>query len=636
MDIKQIINIFRRWLWLLIAGTILGGALGYYLSNRQTPVYQASTRFVILRAAQTTYDYYSYVDSQQLIGTYAQLLTTENLLYQASQELGFPVMKGQASAEQIGDTQFVQLTVRDTDPYKAAAIANGLVKVLIDQNDQLQSVRYDSAEMNLQDRIDNAQEQINLLETQISELSATAVEDEIAKVQAEMDSVQGQINEIKNQLNQIDPLSTLEADIAQRGALQARLDELTPILTLYQDFYTQLVVLGETDASQDLTPTQLDQLKTTLNLYQQIYLNSISSLETLRLAKAQNTPNVVQVETAVKPTSPISPRPMQSAMIAAVIGLLVTGLIVFLAEYMDDTLKTPDEIKAVLGVPVIGFIADLQKNPDGEEALGTYVARQPRSPVAEAFRSLRTNLEYTSIDHPLKTVLFTSSGEAEGKTTVVSNFAVVVAQSGKKVLVLESDLRRPRVHAMFNKPNRVGLSDVLAGKIAIRDVIKPIEQIPNLEIITCGTLPPNPSELIGSARMTQILTELETMYDFIVIDSPPTLVADAQILSNRVDGILFVVIPGKTRALAAARPLEQLNTIGAHILGVVVNRIPRTKDYYYGGYDYYSPYYRGSYYHKKSAEQGSDFAEAQESNPRHFFTSIGKKTKKSPDEEGKN
>ena len=634
MEIKQIINIFRRWLWLLVAGTILGGTLGYYLSNRQTPVYQASTRFVILRAAQTTYDYYSYIDSQQLIATYAQLLTTENLLYQASQELGFPVMKGQASAEQIGDTQFVQLTVRDTDPYKAAAIANGLVKVLIDQNDQLQSVRYDSAEMNLQDRIDNAQEQINLLEKQISELSATAVKDEIAKVQAEMDSVQGQINEIKNQLNQIDPLSTLEADVAQREALQARLDELTPILTLYQDIYTQLVVLGETDTSQDLTPTQLDQLKTTLNLYQQIYLNSISSLETLRLAKAQNTPNVVQVETAVKPTSPISPRPTQSALIAAVIGLLLTGLIVFLAEYMDDTLKTPDEIKAVLGVPVIGFIADLQKNPDGEDALGTYVARQPRSPVAEAFRSLRTNLEYTSIDHPLQTVLVTSSGEGEGKTTIVSNFAVAVAQSGKKVLVLEGDLRRPRVHVMFNKPNRVGISEVLAGKLTIKDVIKPIEQVPNLEIITCGTLPPNPAELLGSARMTQILTDLKAMYDFIVIDSPPTLVADTQILSNRVDGILFVMIPGKTRAVAAARPLEQLNNVGAHILGVVVNRIPRTKDYYYGGYDYYSPYYRGSYY-KESAGQGSDSSEAQELTPHHFFMGFGKKRKKTTDEEGK-
>ena len=150
MDIKQFFVAAKRWLWFLILGTFLGAAGGYFFSSRQTPVYQASTRFVVLRAAQTTYDYYSYLDSQQLISTYAQLLSTESLLAQASQELGIPVRKGQATAAQINDTQFVQLTVKDTDAEKAALIANGLVKVLIDQNEQLQSVRYISAEQNLQ------------------------------------------------------------------------------------------------------------------------------------------------------------------------------------------------------------------------------------------------------------------------------------------------------------------------------------------------------------------------------------------------------------------------------------------------------------------------------------------------------
>ena len=140
MDIKQLFSTFKRWLWLVVLGTIIVGALGYYLSSRQTPVYQAQARFVILPAAQTTYDYYSYLNNLNIISTYTQLLTTEDLLFEASNRLGFPVMKGQATATQVGETQFVVLTVKDTDPYKAAVIANGLVDILIDQNAKLQTV----------------------------------------------------------------------------------------------------------------------------------------------------------------------------------------------------------------------------------------------------------------------------------------------------------------------------------------------------------------------------------------------------------------------------------------------------------------------------------------------------------------
>ncbi len=134
----------------------------------------------------------------------------------------------------------------------------------------------------------------------------------------------------------------------------------------------------------------------------------------------------------------------------------------------------------------------------------------------------------------------------------------------------------------------------------IDEVTKNFEQIENLSIITCGTLPPNPAELLGSERMTRIIEELETKYDFIVIDSPPMVVSDAQILSSKVDGIIFVIIPGQTRAITAKRPIEELRRIGSRVLGVVVNKIPRNRDYYYGGYNYYSPYSNHYAYHKES------------------------------------
>ncbi len=602
MDIKQLFSIFKRWLWLVVLGTIIGGSIGYYLSSRQTPVYQARARFVILPSAQTTYDYYSYLNNMNIISTYTELLTTEDLLYEASNRLGFPVMKGQATATQVGETKFVVLTVKDADPYKAAVIANGLVDILIDQNVKLQTVQYESAERNLQARVDQAEEQISIIESQITSLSTEILQKQIENVQAQMTDVQSQINALKLDMSDIDPLSESEVDRARLANDQAKIDELSPILTLYQEIYTQLIVLGRTPDTGEVSSVDLDRLKTTLQLYQQIYISSISSLETLRLSKAQSTPTVMQVETAIKPTTPISPKPLQSAMLAAAIGLFVTAGFAFLIEFLDDTLKTPDEIKDVLEVPVIGFIGELKHNPKEDEvALGVYVAKNPRSPVAEAFRSLRTNLEYSSVDNPARTMLVTSSGESEGKSTIAANLAIVEAQSGKKVVIVDGDMRRPKVHVQFNKSNRRGLSDVVTGKLTIDDVVKTYDQVENLSVITCGTIPPNPSELLGSERMSQTLKDLEERFDLVIIDTPPMIVSDAQILSSKVDGVIFVVIPGQTRAIAALRPMEELRRIDSTVMGVVANKIPRSRDYYYGGYNYYSPYNSNHYsYHSES------------------------------------
>jgi len=601
MDIKQLFSIFKRWLWLVVLGAIIGGALGYYLSSRQTPIYQAQARFVILPAAQTTYDYYSYLNNLDIISTYTQLLTTEDLLYEASNRLGFPVMKGQATASQVAETKFVVLTVKDTDPYKAAVIANGLVDILIDQNVKLQTVQFESAERNLQTRVDQAEEQIAALEGQITSLSTEILQKQIENVQAQMTDVQSQINAIKLDMSEIDPFSESEVDRARLANDQAKIDELSPILSLYQEIYTQLVVLGKTSDSGEASSVDLDRLKTTLNLYQQIYISSINSLETLRLSKAQSTPTVMQVETANKPTTPISPKPVQSALLAAAIGLFVTAGFAFLVEFLDDTLKTPDDIKDLLDTPVIGFIGELKNNPkQGEDSLGVFVAKNPRSPVAEAFRSLRTNLEYSSVDDPARIILVTSSGESEGKSTVAANLAIVEAQSGKNVIIIDADMRRPKVHVQFNKSNRRGLSDVVTGKLRIEDVVKTYDQVENLSIITCGTIPPNPSELLGSERMSQTLKDLEERFDLVVIDTPPMIVSDAQILSGKVDGVIFVVIPGQTRAIAALRPIEELHRIGSHVLGIVANKIPKSRDYYYGGYNYYSPYSNHYTYHTES------------------------------------
>jgi capsular exopolysaccharide synthesis family protein len=250
---------------------------------------------------------------------------------------------------------------------------------------------------------------------------------------------------------------------------------------------------------------------------------------------------------------------------------------------MDDTLKTPQDIANVLGLPVVGSVVNESAM---EKSEGTpYVSANPRSPMAETFRTLRTNLEFASVDKPLKTILVTSPGTSEGKTTVASNLAAVMAQANKRVILLEGDLRRPRVHRALGMSNQVGLSDVFRGQMDIRDVAR-YSKVKDLAVITSGSLPPNPAELLGSARMAQILARLVESASVVIIDSPPFVVTDSTVLSAKVDGVLLVIQPGKTSAEAARTMLAQLERAGAHVVGVVLNRVSRKTGNYYGYYRY--------------------------------------------------
>ena len=280
--------------------------------------------------------------------------------------------------------------------------------------------------------------------------------------------------------------------------------------------------------------------------------------------------------------------------------MLAAG-IAFLVEYLDDTLKTMEDIERVLQLPVVGYIAQIQYDSKNEESL--YVTRQPRSPVSEAFRLLRTNLEFAGVDRPLRRILVTSAGPAEGKTTIAVNLAAIMAQGGKRVTLVDADLRRPTVHRFLGLSNKVGLSDLFRGAASVRMVSQQVEDVETVSVLTSGSLPPNPTELLASVRMEQILQEAEQEADILILDSPPSLVADVQVLASKVDGVILVIYPGHTQEDAALATLEMLNRAGARTLGVVLNRIPRDRSDYYGGYRHYSPYYSGyHYYHSDDGQ----------------------------------
>jgi len=305
------------------------------------------------------------------------------------------------------------------------------------------------------------------------------------------------------------------------------------------------------------------------------------------------------IEPANLPNRPTDPNTMIMVLLSAVVALAIAAAAAYLIEYMDDTLKSPEEINHVLDLPVVGFITEVEKG----KTLESYLTNQPRSGVAEAFRSLRTDLEFSGVDKPLKTIYITSSEMDSGKTSIAVNLAIVIAQSGKRVILVDADLRRPSVHRYLGLTNQRGLSDVFRGNLDIYNATTPYKE-GNIFVVTSGTPPPNPSELLGSKKMDQILESLKKVADIVVVDGPPFLVTDATILATKVDGVLLIVRYGFTRKNSALNAVKQLNRAGARAIGVVLNRIPRTSGAGYGYGSYHS--YPGYYLYEEDSKAGAD------------------------------
>ena len=598
MELKLIGQMLRRWSWLLVIGMLIGGGAGYAISVYQTPEYLAGTKILVMEPLGNNVSNVNDLNDKELAETYMELLVTQPILESASQRVGQTIRPSQIRTVRVRDTGLVEVTVRDTDPQQAALIANVLVEVLIEYNEALQLSRFSSSEESLEAQVSEIETELSNLESNIEQRSEQTVEEQRlaaeqqkAELEQQIYTLQGEIARLQQDIDDLTPdalPNTLPPPLTleQRNQLNEKRTQLAQKqfnLDLAQETYYRLVLPETTTVLVDPAGGMQNLEEANLELYRQLYTSLLSNYEAVRLARMQNTPNVVQVERAIAPTVPIQAGPLRNIILGAAIGLLITGAIAFMLEYMDDTLKTPQDIANVLGLPVVGYVVN-ESGMDKNE--GTpYVSANPRSPMAETFRTLRTNLEFASVDKPLKTILITSPGASEGKTTVATNLAAVMAQANKRVILLEGDLRRPRVHRALGMTNQIGLSDVFRGQMDIRDVAR-YSKVKDLAVITSGSLPPNPAELLASARMTQILARLVESASVVIIDSPPFVVADSTVLAAKVDGVLLVIQPGKTHAEAAKTMLAQLHRAGAHVVGVVLNRVSRKTSNYYGYYRY--------------------------------------------------
>ncbi|MCM0621854.1 polysaccharide biosynthesis tyrosine autokinase [Nocardioides bruguierae] len=292
------------------------------------------------------------------------------------------------------------------------------------------------------------------------------------------------------------------------------------------------------------------------------------------------------IEEAEVPTAPSAPQPVRNIGLGLVLGLLLGAGLAVLRDVLDTSVKRPDDIEA-FDVPTLGAV------PFDQAARKSQLVTDlpAHSPRTEAFRVLRTNLQFIDVDADNRIFVVTSALPAEGKTTTAVNLALTLAQGEQKVLLIEGDLRRPKASAPLGLDNAVGVTSALVGKIGWKDAVQ--THASGLDVLASGAVPPNPAELLQSQAMATLLTEIKALYDVVIIDAPPLLpVADAALLAKQADGAILVARFGSTTRDQVASAVERMRTVGAHISGSVLNMTPaNTRRYGYGyGYGYgYAP-----------------------------------------------
>ncbi|MBW4561962.1 MAG: polysaccharide biosynthesis tyrosine autokinase [Mojavia pulchra JT2-VF2] len=385
-----------------------------------------------------------------------------------------------------------------------------------------------------------------------------------------------QIGELKQTLTE-----DLVKSEVERLALANRLAELRQAYVLNR---SRLDILPRLEQQQLQLQRQLQVARVT---YEQL----LKQLQEVEVLENQNIGNARVISQALIPDRAVSPIIPLNLALGGVLGIVLGVGTALMLEAIDNSLKTIEEVKGLLDYPLLGTIplAEKAKGSDGESGAELPVLNSPYTPESAAFEMLQANLSFSISDKMLKVIVVSSSVPGEGKSFVTANLAVAAAQSGRRVLLIDADMRRPRQHKIWEQSNLIGLSNILVNQAELATTTK--EALMTLDLVTAGTIPPNAAALLESKRMAALIQEATNDYDFVIIDAPPlTAVADAQILGKLVDGILLVVRPGVVDSGAATATKTLLAQSGQRVLGMVVNGITASSSY--GGY------YSKGYYHQ--------------------------------------
>ncbi|HLL53724.1 MAG TPA: polysaccharide biosynthesis tyrosine autokinase, partial [Myxococcaceae bacterium] len=346
---------------------------------------------------------------------------------------------------------------------------------------------------------------------------------------------------------------------------------------------------------------EYERLKRDADNDQRLYDLVLKRLKDIELSGLLRTSNVRILDAARPSFGPVRPNLNRSVTMAMAVGLLLGVALVLLLEFGDQRLRTQREVED-LGMPFLGLIPALSPEQEASPNRDLHVHEQPKSMMAESCRAVRTNLLFMSPDKAIRTMVITSSSPQEGKSMTVLCLGTTIAQSGKKVLLLDTDMRRPRLHRALGVPNDVGVSSLVVGAATLDQAVKTTE-VPNLFILPCGPIPPNPSELLHTRAFADLLEAAKEKYDWVILDSPPiNAVTDAVVLATLVDGVVLVVKAGVTPKGLAAQALRSLRDVNAKVFGAVLNAVD-FDDPKFGGH--YSAYHRYGYYYGEKNDEAA-------------------------------
>ncbi|HUK56994.1 MAG TPA: polysaccharide biosynthesis tyrosine autokinase [Nitrospiria bacterium] len=514
----------------------------------------------------------------------------------------------------IRNSRLVKVEYDAKDPRLAALVANTLADEYINYNMELKLKAAQQASDWLRKRVDEMQTKVQESEEAFEKFKESIPNQITAQVESKagsseaMKEMESRPEVVNNKF--IQELRTEEIQLtAKQSELSKKYGPKHPQMIQIQSQLATLQDKLEREIKRLVGAVKIEEspqyllLKREMDANRQLFEVLLKRLKETDLTENLPRSNIQVVDPAQATQIPIRPRKGMNLLLAVIVGLAMGAGLAFFFEYLDNTIKGPEDIERVIAAPLLGIVPSAGRKK-AVHPIETILSAEPKSPHAEAYRTIRTGVLLSSAERPPKTVLVTSPGPVEGKTTTAVNLAIAMAQAGSPTLLIDADLRKPRIHQIFaqDRPkarrekadetwdgNAKGLGPVLVGGTTPEAAIRQTP-IPLLSVLTSGPIPPNPAELLGSQRMRDLIGELGRKFDRIVIDSPPLVpVTDATLLATLCDGVVLVVKESRTTKRLAIEARRRLADAKARLLGVVLNDVDLKKDGYH--YDSYSRYY---------------------------------------------
>lgn len=637
MELREYLQILRRRRW-IVAGTLIAVLLAALaVTLRMQPIYEASARVEVQPAPSSSSEaaqlVESMVDPARRLATQVELIKGEGVLSRAIRALKLPSvddLRENLSVKLLPDTQIVQISVRHSRPQEARDWANAVASAYLDDRRDRAVERTSLATGPLDRNIQDVQQRISDHDATLS-----GINDAIVKAQASKDTLTAELASVEQSLDQppapqapaidstlpgrIDAINKRmsELDTAiykkqqeghgdQIGAELAEKDRLrSELAPLQQALLTPRPVVAPTQSAAlikhasdlrgqiSVLDAQIRNVESQLTGPKNERDTLVAQLTALQVQRqGLPDPDVLRqsggavITAAEMPTIPASPKLGLNLVMALVLGTMLGVGFAFLAENLDDRVRSTEEVEERVGAPVLGHVPYVVEWGDSPEPLLATVHR-PTSGAAEAYRTLKTNLRFLSLERPLGTVLVTSTLAGEGKSTTAANLAVALAEGGTRTILVSADLRRPSIHKFFEVADSGGIMSVLEGTMTVEGALKQT-QVPNLRLLPAGGRPPNPTEILASSRFAELLESLASISDLVLIDAPPALgLADASALASKVDGVLFLVDAHEVARRSLSHAAEQIRKAGGRILGTIMNGVVADE----AGYGYYYQYY---------------------------------------------